>query len=91
MTTPTAIVAEDEPLIRREIRDTLRELWPELTVVAEAGDGVEALSAVERCRPSKTDSRRCPIPKGWTPHSKRHRVCQSGNAGYHSNEWERPR
>jgi DNA-binding LytR/AlgR family response regulator len=51
MTTPTAIVAEDEPLIRREIRDTLRELWPELTVVAEAGDGAEALSAVERCRP----------------------------------------
>ncbi|MGA2564917.1 MAG: LytTR family DNA-binding domain-containing protein [Steroidobacteraceae bacterium] len=51
MTTPTAIVAEDEPLIRREIRDTLCELWPELTVVAEAGDGAEALSAVERYRP----------------------------------------
>jgi DNA-binding LytR/AlgR family response regulator len=51
MTAPTAIVAEDEPLIRREIRDTLGELWPELTVVAEAGDGAEALSAVERCRP----------------------------------------
>jgi len=49
--TPTAILAEDEPLIRREIRDTLGELWPELDVVAEAGDGVEALSAVERCRP----------------------------------------
>ena len=51
MITPTAILAEDEPLIRREIRDTLGELWPELDVVAEAGDGVEALSAVERCRP----------------------------------------
>jgi DNA-binding LytR/AlgR family response regulator len=51
MTTPTAILAEDEPLIRREIRDTLCELWPELTVVAEVGDGAEALAAVERCRP----------------------------------------
>ena len=52
MTTPTAILAEDEPLIRREIRDTLGELWPELAVVAEVGDGVEALRAIERCRPN---------------------------------------
>jgi len=52
MTTPTAILAEDEPLIRREIRDTLGELWPELAVVAEVGDGMEALRAIERCRPN---------------------------------------
>ncbi|HTB65460.1 MAG TPA: LytTR family DNA-binding domain-containing protein [Steroidobacteraceae bacterium] len=52
MTAPTAILAEDEPLIRREIRDTLGELWPELAVVAEVGDGVEALRAIERCRPN---------------------------------------
>jgi DNA-binding LytR/AlgR family response regulator len=51
MTPPTAVLAEDEPLIRREIRDTLGELWPELDVVAEAGNGVEALSAIERCHP----------------------------------------
>lgn len=51
MSAPTAILAEDEPLIRREIRDTLGELWPELAIVAEASDGLEALSAVERCRP----------------------------------------
>ncbi len=51
MTAPTAILAEDEPLIRREIRETLGELWPELMVVAEAGDGEEALAAVERCHP----------------------------------------
>jgi DNA-binding LytR/AlgR family response regulator len=51
MTAPTAILAEDEPLIRREIRDTLGELWPELAVLAEVGDGVEALAAIERCRP----------------------------------------
>lgn len=51
MTTPTAILAEDEPLIRLELRDILGALWPELKVVAEAGDGAEALSAVERCHP----------------------------------------
>jgi DNA-binding LytR/AlgR family response regulator len=51
MSAPTAILAEDEPLIRREIRETLGELWPDLQVVGEAGDGVEALAAVERCRP----------------------------------------
>jgi DNA-binding LytR/AlgR family response regulator len=51
LTTPTAILAEDEPLIRLELRDILGALWPELKVVAEAGDGAEALSAVERCHP----------------------------------------
>jgi DNA-binding LytR/AlgR family response regulator len=49
---PGAVIAEDEPLIRREIRDTLAQLWPELTVLAEVGDGVEAVAAVERFRPN---------------------------------------
>jgi len=49
--TPGAVIAEDEPLIRREIRDMLAQLWPELTVLAEVGDGVEALAALERFRP----------------------------------------
>lgn len=52
MTMPTAIIAEDEPLIQGEIRDTLKELWPELCIVAEVGDGAEALAAVERFTPS---------------------------------------
>jgi DNA-binding LytR/AlgR family response regulator len=52
MMTPTAVIAEDEPLIRREIGDTLRALWPQLTVLAEVGDGTEALAAVERFAPS---------------------------------------
>jgi DNA-binding LytR/AlgR family response regulator len=51
MTTPSAIIAEDEPLILREIRDMLSDLWPQLAVVAEAGDGMEALAAVERLAP----------------------------------------
>ncbi|HEX4023579.1 MAG TPA: LytTR family DNA-binding domain-containing protein [Steroidobacteraceae bacterium] len=52
MAAPGAVIAEDEPLIRREIRDTLAQLWPELTVLAEVGDGVEAVAAVERFRPN---------------------------------------
>ncbi len=51
MTAPAAVIAEDEPPIRQEIRDTLGQLWPDLRIVAEVGDGVEALAAVERFRP----------------------------------------
>lgn len=51
MRAPAAVVAEDEPLIRSEIRDTLAKIWPELNVLAEVGDGIEALAALERFRP----------------------------------------
>ncbi|HEY1874760.1 MAG TPA: response regulator [Steroidobacteraceae bacterium] len=51
MKPPSAILAEDEPLVRVEIRDSLHALWPELTISAEVGDGVEALAAVERIAP----------------------------------------
>jgi DNA-binding LytR/AlgR family response regulator len=46
-----AIIAEDEPLLRREICGTLQALWPQLTICAEVGDGDEALSALERFAP----------------------------------------
>ncbi len=48
---PAAIIAEDEPLIRGEIRETLRALWPELEVVAQADNGIQALAGVERLNP----------------------------------------
>jgi len=51
MRTPSAIIAEDEPLVRQELRDALESLWPELAIAAEVGDGVEALATVERLRP----------------------------------------
>ncbi|HEX3846335.1 MAG TPA: LytTR family DNA-binding domain-containing protein [Steroidobacteraceae bacterium] len=51
MSRPTAIIAEDEPLLRAEIRETLRTLWPELVIGAEAADGLEAIQAVERLSP----------------------------------------
>jgi DNA-binding LytR/AlgR family response regulator len=52
MTAPAALIADDEPLLRRELREVLAELWPELNVVAEVGDGEAALAAVEELRPA---------------------------------------
>ena len=46
MNRPTAIIAEDEPLLRGEIRDALAALWPELEIRAEAANGVEAIRAL---------------------------------------------
>ena len=50
--TPTAIIAEDEPLLRTELRDTLRALWPELRISAEAADGLQAIAAFDRHGPN---------------------------------------
>jgi len=43
---PTALIAEDEPLLLNELRAALHDLWPELEIVAEAGDGAAALAAL---------------------------------------------
>jgi DNA-binding LytR/AlgR family response regulator len=51
MSRPTAIIAEDEPLLREELRDALRSLWPEVEIRAEAEDGIEALRALEAHEP----------------------------------------
>ena len=47
----TAVVAEDEPLLRAEIRQTLADLWPELEICAEAADGIQAIEALESFAP----------------------------------------
>jgi DNA-binding LytR/AlgR family response regulator len=39
---PTALIAEDEPLLATELKKLLREAWPELAIVAEASDGIAA-------------------------------------------------
>jgi DNA-binding LytR/AlgR family response regulator len=49
---PTAIIAEDEPLLRTEIRQTLLELWPALQICAEVGDGLQAVQALDRWAPN---------------------------------------
>ena len=48
---PTAILAEDEPLLADELADLLKVLWPQLRIVARASDGVAALNAVDSFRP----------------------------------------
>ena len=46
-----ALIADDEPLLRAELRDALAQVWPELRIVAEAADGRRALDAALAHRP----------------------------------------
>jgi DNA-binding LytR/AlgR family response regulator len=48
---PTALVAEDEPLLRERLVHLLGEVWPQLQVVAQARDGDEAVELFEQHRP----------------------------------------
>ena len=48
---PTAVIAEDEPLLADELADLLHTLWPQLQIVARAEDGVAALNAIETHAP----------------------------------------
>ncbi|WP_332877185.1 LytR/AlgR family response regulator transcription factor [Massilia sp. S19_KUP03_FR1] len=43
MSAPRILIADDEPLLRAELREALALLWPEAQIVAEAADGIEAL------------------------------------------------
>src|SRR5687768_4957146 len=49
---PTAIIAEDEPLLADELREHLAVLWPELRIVAVVHDGAAALRAIENYAPT---------------------------------------
>jgi len=51
MRTLKAVIAEDEPVLRAELRGTLAKIWPELVVCSEAGDGIEALRALHEYAP----------------------------------------
>jgi DNA-binding LytR/AlgR family response regulator len=44
---PTAIVAEDEPILRAQLEAKLKKAWPDLEVIASVGDGAAALEALE--------------------------------------------
>ncbi len=52
MTDARALVAEDEAPQRRALCELLRELWPELSIVAECVDGLSALEALAEQRPN---------------------------------------
>ncbi len=47
MSAPTALIADDEPLLRERLRAHLARLWPELLIVAEARNGREAIELFE--------------------------------------------
>jgi DNA-binding LytR/AlgR family response regulator len=49
---PTALIAEDEPLMRARLKEKLAEAWPELDIVAEAADGDEALALFDLHAPT---------------------------------------
>jgi DNA-binding LytR/AlgR family response regulator len=49
---PDAVLADDEPLMRDQLRLTLRALWPELAIVGEAGNGAQAVELVATLKPA---------------------------------------
>jgi DNA-binding LytR/AlgR family response regulator len=51
MQTARAVIADDERLMREQLRARLAEVWPELEIVAEAKNGREAVDAVAEHRP----------------------------------------
>lgn len=52
MNTPTALIADDEPLLRDELARLLAQAWPELQVVAQARNGREAVEQFEALQPA---------------------------------------
>jgi DNA-binding LytR/AlgR family response regulator len=48
MSAPSVILAEDEAVLRDELRQHLAELWPELSIAGMASTGIEALQLLER-------------------------------------------
>jgi DNA-binding LytR/AlgR family response regulator len=48
---PTALIAEDEPLMRDRLKEQLAAIWPELVIVAEAADGDTALAEFDAHAP----------------------------------------
>lgn len=54
-TTPSvparAVIADDERLMREQLRARLAEVWPALEIVAEAKNGIEAVQLVDALRP----------------------------------------
>jgi DNA-binding LytR/AlgR family response regulator len=49
---PSALIADDEPLLREVLRSLLAQAWPELHIVAEARNGVEACEQYAATRPT---------------------------------------
>jgi DNA-binding LytR/AlgR family response regulator len=48
---PTAVIADDERLMREQVVGRLKEAWPELLIVGEASNGREAVAMVQSLEP----------------------------------------
>jgi DNA-binding LytR/AlgR family response regulator len=48
---PTALIADDEPLLRKSLTRLLADAWPELDVVAQVRNGREAVAQFEALKP----------------------------------------
>lgn len=51
-TAPTALIAEDEPLLAQALQAELGRIWPELRIVANVGDGAQAVQQALALRPT---------------------------------------
>jgi DNA-binding LytR/AlgR family response regulator len=49
---PTALIAEDEPLLAAALQAELKKLWPELQVVAVVGNGIAAVEKTLALKPN---------------------------------------
>lgn len=52
MSAPTAVLADDEELVRGLLKSRLQQVWPELQIVGEASDGQEAVEMVAQFAPA---------------------------------------
>ena len=48
---PRAVIADDEPLMREQLRARITEAWPELEIVGEARNGMEAVEKTSALSP----------------------------------------
>ena len=51
---PTAILADDERLMREQLKRRLEQAWPELDIIGEAKNGEEAIAMVDTLKPDFT-------------------------------------
>ncbi len=49
--TATAMIVDDETPLREQLKSRLKQVWPELTIVAEAANGIAAIEEAEMHRP----------------------------------------
>jgi DNA-binding LytR/AlgR family response regulator len=51
MSRPTALIADDEEGMRQQLRSRLQDAWPDLHIVAEAVNGIEAVALAGQHQP----------------------------------------